>query len=175
MSRAAPLVRAYVNAVSGRAIYVNGTSLKGSVAHFGFARNGLQTAAKLYFARPTHAELVMLRCVEDFKAVGAMRANGWVDVSPAEVIDKIKGTAALLGAHWQTQAAIERDAENVVADITRRVKEAQMDGELKQVNAEYKSYRQAQIEKSEPAIPYPAYMMNFIRLLVVKAAQKSMQ
>lgn len=174
MTSAAPLVRVYIDALCGRAIYIH-DGLKGSVAHFGFEpfrEKGL--VAKLWFARPAHAELVALRCCKDFQSVGAMRPHGWVDLPPLQVIGSIKVVAAMLGAKWQTQGQIERDAERVVADIVRRVKDAQQDGGLKQVNAEYKKYRQAQIEKSEPAIPYSAHIAEFTRSLVLLAAQKSM-
>jgi hypothetical protein len=174
MPSPAPLVRVYIDALCGRAIYVH-DGLKGSVAHFGFEpfrKKGL--VAKLWFARPAHAELVALRCVRDFQSVGAMRPHGWVDLPPSQVVEKINMVARQLGARWQTQGQIERDAERVVADIVRRVKDAQQDGGLKQVNAQYKQYRQAQIEKSEPAIPYSAHIAEFTRSLVLRAAQKSL-
>jgi thiamine pyrophosphate-dependent acetolactate synthase large subunit-like protein len=103
-----------------------------------------------------------------------MRPHGWVDLPPAEVVARIKATAAMLGARWQTQAEIEKDAECVVAEITRQVETARQNGGLKQVNMDYKKYRQAQIANSETAIGYSAYLLNFTRLLVVRAAQKSM-
>jgi hypothetical protein len=186
MPSSAPLVRVYVDALQGRAIYVHGALP--CVSHFGFEpfrKKGLTKSAtlapartslvaKLWFARPAHAELVALRCGQDFNATGAMRDNGWVNLPPGEVLEKVKNVAALLGAKWQTQGAIERDAEQVVADIVRRVKEARMDGEMKQVNAEYRRYRLAQIEQGEPAIPYSAHIANFTRSLVICAAEKSM-
>jgi thiamine pyrophosphate-dependent acetolactate synthase large subunit-like protein len=103
-----------------------------------------------------------------------MRPHGWVGLPPSQVVEKINMVAHQLGARWQTQGQIERDAERVVADIVRRVKDAQQDGGLKQVNTQYKQYRQAQIEKSEPAIPYSAHVAEFTRSLVLRAAQKSM-
>lgn len=170
-----PLVRVYVDALCGRAIFVH-DGLKGRVAHFGFEpfrKKGL--VAKLWFARPAHAELVALRCFQDFRAIGAMRSGGWVDMSPAKVIDKIKLEAGIIGAQWQTQEAIERDAQKVVAEVVASVEAARQNGGLKQVNMDYKKYRKAQIEKLEPAIPYSAYLAQFTRLLVARAAQKSMQ
>jgi hypothetical protein len=176
MPTSAPLVRVYIDALCGRAIYVHG-GLKGRISHFGFEPFQKHPTlnpviAKLWFARPAHAELVGFRCFQDFKAIGAMRSHGWVDLPPAQVTEKIKSVAAMVGARWQTQAQIENDAEQVVADIIMRVKVARLQGGLKEVNAEYKRYRQAQIEKSEPAIPYSAHLANFTRLLVLRAAQK---
>jgi hypothetical protein len=174
MPTSAPLIRAYIDALCGRAVYVH-AGLKGQVAHFGlepFSKTHM--VAKLWFARPAHAELVCLRCFQDFRAVGVMRAHGWVNLPPAEVVDKIKATAAMLGARWQTQGAIERDAEVAVAEIIARVDAARQNGGLKEVNAEYKKYRQAQMEKCEKAIPYSAHLAQFTRLLVLRAAQKSL-
>src|SRR6266404_2772436 len=169
-----PLVRVYVEALCGRAIYVH-AGLKGRAAHFGyepFRKKGL--IAKLWFARPAHAQLVAFRCCQDFVAIGAMRADGWVDVPPAEVVEKVKMTAAFLGAKWQTQAGIERDAERVVAEVIASVEAARQNGGLKQVNVEYREYRQRQIERREPAIPYSAHIAQFTKLLVLRAAEKAM-
>jgi len=174
MSSVAPLAKVYIDALCGRAIYVH-AGLKRRASHFGFEpfrRTGL--VAKLWFARPAHTELVALRCVQDFTAVGAMRPGGWVDLPPTEVVGKIKSVAAMLGAKWQTEDQIERDAQKVVAEITQCVQLARLNGGLKEVNAEYKKYRQMQIAKAEPAIPYSAHLTNFTRLLVVRAAQKSL-
>jgi hypothetical protein len=174
MPSSAPLVRVYIDALCGRAVYVH-AGLKGQVAHFGLEPfRKTHMVAKLWFARPAHAELVCLRCFQDFRAVGVMRAHGWVNLPPAEVVDKIKATAAMLGARWQTQGAIERDAQKVVAEVIASVEAARQNGGLKQVNAEYKKYRHAQIEKREPAIPYSAHIAQFTKLLVLRAAQKSM-
>ena len=105
MPSIAPLCKVYVDAICGRAIFVH-SGLDNSRTHFGLERLHLSDLiTTLWFARPTHAGLVLLRCVEDFKAVGAMRANGWVDLPPAEVIYKIKAEAAALGARWQTESA----------------------------------------------------------------------
>jgi hypothetical protein len=174
MPSSAPLCKVYIDALCGRAIYVH-AGLKGSVAHFGFEpfrKTGL--VAKFWFARPAHAELVALWVFQDFRAVGAMQPHKWVDLPPYEVVDKIKSTAALLGARWQTEVQIRRDAETAVAEITRQVEAARQNGGLQQVNAAYKQYRQAQIEKGEPAIPYSAHIAHFTRSLVLRAAQKSL-
>jgi hypothetical protein len=181
MPSTTPLVRVYVDALCGRAIYVH-AGLKGRAAFFGFEPHTKKDLfAKLWFARPAHAELVAMRCCQDFKAVGAIRwinggrlDSGWVDLPPSEVVEKIWAVAAMLGARWQTQGDIERDAERAVAEITTRVKVARLNGGLKQVNMEYKMYRRAQMEKGEPAIPYSAHLAQFTRLLVLRAAQKSM-
>jgi hypothetical protein len=164
----------YIDALCGRAIYVH-AGAAGGISRIGFEPDWkFKEAAKFWFARPGHAELVYLRCVQDFASVGAMRPRGWVDMPPAGVVETIKATAAMLGAKWQTEAEIQRDAETVVAGIVQRVKDARMDGELKQVNAEYRMYRLGQLEKGELAIPYSAHIAEFTRLLVVRAAEKSM-
>jgi hypothetical protein len=174
MPNTSPLARVYIQALCGRAVYIY-SGLDGRAAYFGFKEFERQKPwAKLWFARAAHAELVCLRCLQDFRSIGAMRKAGWVDLPPQEVGDKVKSTAALLGAKWQTQNQIERDAERVVAQITHRIKEAQMSGDLKEVNYSYKKYREEQLAKGETAIPYTAYLQHFTRDLVLRAAQKMM-
>jgi hypothetical protein len=53
-----------------------------------------------------------------------------------------------LTGRWQA-------AEQQVAEITARVKASNQSGGLRQWNAAYKQYRQAQIAKCEKAIPIP--------------------
>jgi hypothetical protein len=174
------LVQVYIDALCGRAIYVHG-GLKDRAAHFGFVdrlsimdrTRKFSLVTEFWFARPAHAELVGLRCYEDFKDLGAMRRHGWVGMPPEEVVEKVKTTAGMLGAKWQTQSQIEHDAEKVVAEVIASVEAARQNGGLKQVNLDYKKYRKAQIEKREPAVPYTVYLGEFTRLLVLRAAQKN--
>lgn len=175
MASTAPLVKVYTDALCGRAVYVH-AGLKGRATRFSFEPDRkLSLIEKFWFARPAHAELVVMRCRQDFAAVGAKRTHGWIDLPPAAVVEVVKDVAAALGARWQTEDQIERDAQKVVAEVIASVEAARQNGGLKEVNAEYKRYRQAQIDKREPAIPYSAHIAQFTRLLVVRAAQKSMQ
>jgi hypothetical protein len=173
MPSTAPLCKVYVDALCGRAIYVHG-GLFDRVAHFGFEDIGKKgLVAKLWFARPAHAELVALRCVQDFKAVRAMRPSGWIDMAPSGVVEKIKTTAALLGARWQTQEQIEADAEKVVVEVVAKVEAMRQNGGIQVVNINYKAYRLLQIQKGEPVISYSAHLADFTRSLVIKAAKES--
>jgi hypothetical protein len=55
-----------------------------------------------------------------------------------------------------------------VAEITERVKSAGLSGKLKRWNAAYKQYRLAQLEKSEPAIPYSAFLEQVVIMPTVR-------
>jgi hypothetical protein len=84
----------------------------------------------------------------------------------AALADAIERTAATLGAPYQTPDELRRAAEQAVAEITARVRIANQQGLMKRVNAEYRAYRQGQIEKREPAVPYSAYIERFTADLV---------
>jgi hypothetical protein len=45
---------------------------------------------------------------------------------------------------------------------------AGLSGKLKRWNASYKNYRQAQIEKGEPAIPHASYIERFVTAPTVR-------
>ena len=166
------LCKIYVDALCGRAIFVHG-GLNSRAAHFGLEPHmKTDLFAKLWFARPAHAELVALRCHKDFEAIGAMRDHGWVDLPPYQVADRIESVARMLGAKWQTEAQIQAGAKMVVAEIVARVEAARRGTGLKDINYGYKVYRLEQKAKGEKATSYAGYLNRYKRKLVVAAAQK---
>jgi hypothetical protein len=171
MPSTAPLVKVYVDALCGRAICVHG-ALNDRAAYFG-SRTG--AVARFWFARPAHAGLVASRCFQDFHEAGVMRADGWIGLPPFDVVGKIDMVARQLGAKWQTEEEIQRDAKMVVAEILARVEAARRGTGLKDVNYGYKVYRLEQKAKGEKAVPYSAHLAKFTRSLVIKVAQESMQ
>lgn len=172
MATASPLVLVYIDALCGRAIYVHADGL---ISHIGLEPLlAQQPAAIFWFDRPAHAELVASRVRENLGVLGERGPDGRIMSPTLLVIAAVKDVAAELGARWQTQAEIERDAETAVAEVVASVAAARQNGGLQQMNYEYKAYRLTQIEKREPAIPYSAYFEHFTRLLVVRAAEKSM-
>src|SRR5258708_4247721 len=105
MPATTPLVRVYIDALCGRAIYVHGglkswavlrsfevgpKPSKNRMTYLGFKSGLKKPVAKLWFARPAHAELVLLRCRQDFQEIGVMAPSGWVNLLPAEVLEKVK-------------------------------------------------------------------------------------
>jgi hypothetical protein len=77
--------------------------------------------------------------------------------------------AAMLGAPYQTPDA----AEQQVAEITERVKASGLSGKLKRWNTAYRQYRLAQVEKREPAIPYAAFLEQYVIAPTVRNAAMS--
>jgi hypothetical protein len=116
----------------------------------------------LYF-KPSHAELVL----------GTIDLDGWTDQAPAAVVALIERAACSLGAPHHTLAELRKAAEAAVAEITARVDAGRQNGDLKQVNRQYKIYRQQQIAKAEKAMPYAAHLAAFTRSLVEKVARQS--
>jgi hypothetical protein len=78
------------------------------------------------------------------------------------VVALIERTAANLGAPFQTPAELREAAAEIVA----RVDAMRQAGGLKQVNAEYKRYRQAQAAKAERATPYAVFLQRFTATIV---------
>jgi hypothetical protein len=118
---------------------------------------GEPVAARFYF-KPSHAELVLM-------TIGKEDVTG----KPASsLVDAIERTAAMLGAKWQTPDTLRKGAAEQVAEIVERVKMAGLSGKLKRWNASYKNYRQAQIEKGEPAIPHASYIERFVTAPTVR-------
>jgi hypothetical protein len=110
-----------------------------------------------YFFRPSHAELVLATIGQD-------------DMSgrPAALAASIEQAAATLGAKWQTPDALRKAAAEQVDEITERVRSAGLSGRLKMWNKRYRQYRLGQLEKSEPAIPYAAFLEQVVTLPTVR-------
>ncbi|HXB80462.1 MAG TPA: hypothetical protein VNX23_24160 [Bradyrhizobium sp.] len=105
-----------------------------------------------YFFKSSHAELVLL-------TIGPEGLSG----KPAATLAaSIEQAAAKLGAKWQTSDALRKAAEVQVAEIVERVKASGQHGALKPWNTRYRQYRLAQVEKREPAIPYSAFLEQFV-------------
>jgi hypothetical protein len=99
-----------------------------------------------YYFKPSHAELVLATIGRD----------GMTDKPAPALAASIKQAAATLGAPFKTPGELRSAAECRVAAIVARVKASGR--ALKPWNAKYKAYRLAQGAKSEPAIPYAAYI-----------------
>jgi hypothetical protein len=54
--------------------------------------------------------------------------------------------------------------------IVAHVKATNQSGGLKQVNAQYKRYRQAQVAKAEKAVPYAKFLERFTATIVREVA-----
>jgi hypothetical protein len=165
------LVQAYLAALEIRALMVFAVDGKQPSKISTDQEKNVVLVDALWFAKPQHAELVLSHTLTDLEAIGATRPEGWIDMPGREVRDTLANVAGYLGASFRSANEVSRDAQNAVARITRDVEEARRKGELKQVNAEYKLYRQRQAQRGEKAIPYSAHLANFTRGLVILAAQ----
>ena len=79
---------------------------------------------------------------------------------------QIEQAAAMLGAPVHSLHELRKAAEEAVAEITARVDIGRQNGDLKQVNRQYKMYRQQQIAKAEKAMPYAKFLERFTASLV---------
>jgi hypothetical protein len=109
-----------------------------------------------FFFRPTHADLLLLTIALD----------GWTDQQPAAVAALIERTAATLGAPFQTLTELQAEAEQEVDKIIAKVAASNQAGGMKQINAQYKRYRQAQVAKAEKAVPYTKFIERFTASIV---------
>ena len=106
-----------------------------------------------FYFKMTHIELVLGR---------AGLHCGPVDQPPAAVAALIEQAAAKLGATVIRPDELRKAAEIQVDEISARIRAENQDGTLKSWNARYKHYRRAQVEKREPAIPYSAFLEQFV-------------
>lgn len=170
MGKREALVEAYLGALEAKALLIL-TIGAGHPAKISFSPDpSFETFDALWFAKPHHAELVLMRCMDDLATVGAVRPEGWIDMPAREVRDAVVNAAAQLGARWQTTDQIKSSASNEVEKIIAQVDRQRREGGLAQVNAEYKTYRQRQVAAGQKAAPYSAHLMTFTRSLVVLAA-----
>jgi hypothetical protein len=95
---------------------------------------------RLYF-KPSHAELVL----------STIDLEGWIVEQPAAAVALIERTAENAGAPYQTPDELRKVAEEAVAELTARIDAGRQNGDLKQVNRQYKLYRQQEIAKAEKA------------------------
>jgi hypothetical protein len=135
----APIAVVAIPGGSGCRVAVGGESAPG------------EKIAHLYYFKPLHTELVL-------GAAGL--ADGPIDEEPVPVAARIVQAARAMHAPYESESEIRAVAEQQVAAITTRVKASNASGALKQWNAAYKRYRQAQTEKGEPAMPYSAYLQG---------------
>ncbi|CAN7377719.1 hypothetical protein LJR220_003363 [Bradyrhizobium sp. LjRoot220] len=169
-SKRGALVEAYLGALEAKPLLIlTGPTAQPAKISFEKSAN-LDVFAALWFAKPAHAELVLMRCRDDLTAIGAARPQGWFDMSAREILDALVNTAAQLGATWRTADLMKADAERAVDLIVNQVEAQRKSGGLAQVNAEYKVYRQRQVERGQKAIPYSAHLHAFTTSLVVLAA-----
>jgi hypothetical protein len=157
MSRA--LVEAYISGLALTEVAIVGAGKRCRIETGGELAPG-ETIAHRYFFKPSHAELVLATIGQD----------GLSGKTAAALVDAIVRTAATLGASYVTLGELRKAAEVQVDEITARLRCANQAGGLKQVNAQYKAYRQAQIAKAEKAVPYSKFIEPFIMSTVKQVA-----
>lgn len=173
MGKGADLVAAYMQALPAKAVLIH-AGRDGQAAKIGSTSDeALELFDVLWFAKPAHAELVLMNCRDDFASLGALRPDDWIDLSARTVRDYVVNIASLLGAAWRSEAEMRAGASIVVAEIIAEVEASRQSGGLAQVNTAYKIYRQQQTAKGEKAVPYSAHLDAFTRSLVVLAAQNA--
>jgi hypothetical protein len=75
-----------------------------------------------------------------------------------------------MGAPYETADELRNAAEIQVAEIVERVKASNQAGGLKQINRQYKAYRQAQMAKAEKAVPYSKFIEPFVVTILRQVA-----
>ncbi len=161
MCRRSEMVLAYIEARESVPIHVLRTPAGIAVLEGGL-QEGAQVVASFWFAKSHHAEMVLAD-------IGRTDPT----ITADDLRDTIVNAAANLGAPWQTSEEITAGAEAAVDEIMAKVEASRVNGELRQVNAAYKIYRQRQSAKGEKAMPYAAHLATFTRSLVTLAAKNA--
>ncbi len=122
-----------------------------------------ETIKHRFFFRPSHADLVLM----------TIEREGVTDQAPAAVAAQIERAAATLGAPYQTPAELWQAAAEAVAEIVARVEATNQAGGLKQINRQYKAYRQQQIARAERAVPYSKFLEQRYTVSIVRGVAMS--
>ena len=173
MGKREELVKAYVQALEIRPLVILSVVGGRPTRISSEPVNNLDIVDALYFAKPQHAELVLAHVLGDLDAIGALRPQGWIDMPAREVRDTLANVARYLGAPFRSMAQVTSDAEKAVERIIENVERARIKGELRQVNAKYKTYRQGALAAGEKPISYSDHLGKFTRSLVLLAAQNA--
>jgi hypothetical protein len=122
---------------------------------------GEKTIARYYF-KPSHIELLL--------GAAAIPAGVEISIPPDAVAALIERTAKRVHAPYDTEPELRKAAEAQVELIIGRIRTSNEAGGLKQINQQYKRYRQAQIAKAERALPYAKYIAPFVTQMVRNVA-----
>jgi hypothetical protein len=117
-----------------------------------------ETIERRFYFKPPHAELVLSMIAPPLPS------------SPSALAALIEQSAIDMGAPFQTPDELRKAAEEVVGEVTARIDAGRQNGDLKQVNRQYKIYRQHQIAKAEKAMPYAKSIERFTASIVRNVA-----
>jgi hypothetical protein len=155
----ANLIQVYLDALPFVPVAVVQTAGGCRVAVGGEPAPGEKIEHRFYF-KPLHIELLL-------GAAGLTDAP--IDQPPDAVAALIEKTAKSMGAPYETGAELRAAAEKQVAEILERVNATNQAGGLRQLNRQYKLYRQGQIDKAERAIGYAAYIEQKYTIGIVRS------
>jgi hypothetical protein len=151
-----PLVEAYIAALPFTAVaIVTNAAGRCRIVAGAEPEEGETIFLRLYF-KQAHVELVLY-------AVGL---EGWTDETPTAVVARIARAGVALGAPAYALEALRRAAEDAIARVNAQIFDAQHNGDLKQLNKQYKSYRLGQKAKGERAMSYSSFLAQFSATLV---------
>lgn len=164
------LIAAYIGALGLSAIRLSGdnpTRIEVETAPDPLAAD---VGVMLWFVKAGHAELVMSSCQNAVHADHG-RPDGWIDLSAAEVRERLLDIATSLGASWRSTAEVLATAGAAVDELERHVEALNKSGGLAPINAGYKSYRLSMQSTGEPAVNYSAYLQGFKLKMISRIAE----
>jgi hypothetical protein len=155
------LVEAYVSAMPFAAVAI--VAVPGSGCRVETGAPGAPGEIARYYFKPSHVDLVL-----GAAGLGTDQLkDGTVQkLTPAAIAALIERTAAAIGAPFETAAELRAAATLEVEKVVAKVEAMRQAGRLKQVNAEYKAYRQRQVARCEKATPYTVFLRRFTAGLV---------
>jgi hypothetical protein len=159
VSRAA-LIDVYISGLNLVEVAIVGAGRQCRIHTDGKIAPGEPVAHRYHF-KASHAELVLA-------TIGHEGCTDQLAAAPLAAL--VERTAATLGASYVTPAELRKAAEAHVNEITERIRVANQSGGMKEINKQYKRYRQEQIAKGEGAVPYSKYVEPFITRMVRNVA-----
>jgi hypothetical protein len=162
MSRA-DLVEAYLSALPLSPVAVIAIPGGGCRVALGGEVAPGETITQQFYFRPTHVEVVL-------NAAGLTDTP--TDQAPRTVAALIGQAAVAMGAGFQTRAQLRKAAAEAVNEIVARTRVASQNGDLKQVNRQYKAYRLSQTARGLKATSYAKFVEGFTATVVREAAAR---
>ena len=118
------------------------------------------TSAPTFYFKQSHLDLLL-------GAAGL--GDGPIDAAPDAVAARLEKAARAMHAPYETAAEIRAAAEKQVAAIIARVDATNQAGGLRELNRQYKAYRQGQIAKAERAVQYRTFLEQRYTVGIVRS------
>ena len=182
MGNAEKLVAEYIQALELTGVYVVGPESARPV-RIGAGRNVNKRVAEIAKAHWQPVQLHGVFWFDGERAADAVREEcrrrlasarikgEWFDVDGAAALELIHTTAGELGVSLEVDGDVRAHAEAAVTKVEAELERLRQTGGLKEINGEYKRYRQERAATGQAAVAYPFWFAQRKRQMVRNVAR----